>query len=343
MKAAILAARRKITIDEVETPSPEAEEVLIRVKAVGICGSDIHGFEGLTLDRRPFGLIMGHEAAGQIVQIGKAVEHWKVGDRIVIDPFISCGKCYFCRRGWSHLCASKINIGSAMGGFRHGAMCEYIVMPARHVHDLPKDTNFVSGALVEPISCAVHVIERAKLESDSTIAIFGTGTIGLILVQIARLYSTRRIIAIDISKHRLSIAKYFGADVLINPERDDPIGIILSETDGLGVDVAIDAAGRVETYQNCIQAVRKRGNVMALGFSDTTIPFDMKSLIYREISIIGCTAYTHESRRSIELLNKGALRVQSIVTRQFPLEQTQRAFETAANPSEKNIKVMLIP
>jgi L-iditol 2-dehydrogenase len=344
MKAARITGVRQISYEEVPDPEVGPEDVLVRVKAAGICGSDIHGFLGLIPERRPPGLIMGHEASGEVVQVARDGGGIGLGDRVVIDPSITCGNCYYCRRGLSNLCDAKINLGSAMLGLRHGAMCEYIAVPSRHVHKLPEEVSFLEGATVEPAGNALHIINQAGLEVGDSVLVVGAGMIGLMATQIALRSGACRVLVADVLADRIAVAKRLGATAVIDSSRQDIAQTVLGLTGGRGVDVAIEAAGFAATYDSCLQSLRKKGRLLALGFSDKQVPFSMKELVYREISIQGCTTMVDfEVGSTIELLARRKLDVRPLVTHEFPLAEAQKAFETASDRQSKSIRVMLFP
>lgn len=341
MRAAILKGPRSIEIEERPRPRPKNADVLVRVRAVGVCGSDVHGFEGLIPDRRKPGLIMGHEAAGEVEKIGPESSKWRTGDRVAIDPQISCGNCASCKRGWLHLCDKRLNLGSTMNAWYDGALCEYIVMPENQLHALPENVGFGEGAVVEPASCAVHIYNRGHMEVGSTVGVIGTGSIGLIAVQVAKAMGVSKLIAVDKSKTRLDLAAGFGADILVNSAEEDPVARILAETGGRGVDTVAEAAGLSLTYDWAVKSVRKRGTVLALGYVDEHVPIPMRAFIFREISLLGCTGFTFESDSVLELMSRGGIDVKPILTHEFRLEEVQAAFETAADPATGSIKVMI--
>jgi 2-desacetyl-2-hydroxyethyl bacteriochlorophyllide A dehydrogenase len=343
MKAAVLKGAGEIRIEERPAPKAGPGEVLVRIRASGICGSDIHGFEGKIPDRRPLGIIMGHEAAGDVAEVGAQAGGFKAGDRVAINPLIPCFECYACRRGWFQLCEASVTLGSAMRVYRDGTMCEFVPVPYRQLYHLPAGVSYQAGATTEPAGNAVHLLNRGALEVGSVIAVFGTGAIGLLVVQAARLAGVRKVIAVDVNSFRLGKAKELGADVIVNARERDPVQVIREETDGRGADLAVEAAGFSATYRQCAEAVRKRGKVIALGFAEQEATFPMRIVIYRELSIIGSTGFTHEFDTTLSLIASGKLNPAPVITHTFPLEEAQKAFQTAADPKANAIKVMVIP
>jgi L-iditol 2-dehydrogenase len=343
MKAAVIAGANSMKVMEVETPAAGAGEVLVKVRAVGICGSDIHGFKGLIPHRRPVGLIMGHEACGEVVEVGRGEKRWAKGDRAAIDPQLSCGECYFCRRGWTNLCEKMSGIGSAMRGFRHGAMCEYVALPAMQLNRVPDGLTYAEGAMFEPAAHALHLFNRASVSVGETVVIVGAGTIGLVAVQVARLRGAGRIIAVDILPERLKLAAKLGADVTIDSSSGDPLPQVLEHTNGRGADIAVEAVGLSVTYDICLRSVRKRGTLLALGFADEKICLPSQKLLFSEISVLGCTGFSHESEVVLGLIAARKLDVRPLITHTFSLDDAQLAFETASNPDSNAIKVMIVP
>jgi 2-desacetyl-2-hydroxyethyl bacteriochlorophyllide A dehydrogenase len=341
MKAAVLKATRRVAVEDRPLPALRPDEVLVRIRASGICGSDVHGFEGRIFDRRPIGIIMGHEAAGEVHEVGAQVKEFSPGERVAINPLIPCLVCPPCRRGWFHLCDAMVTLGSAMRVFHDGTMCEFAPVPSRQLHRLPEAVSFEEGALVEPASNAVHLLGRVGVELGSVLAVVGTGAIGLIVVQAAKLAGAGKVIAVDINPFRLACAERAGADRIVNAAEEDPVAVIREESGGRGADVAVEAAGTAATYRICLEALAKRGKVAALGFMEPEVSFPMRTLVYREISVIGCTAFSCEIDTTLALIASGRLAVKPLITHTFPLDSVQEAYETAADPKSNSVKVVV--
>jgi threonine dehydrogenase-like Zn-dependent dehydrogenase len=341
MRAAVFKGQRRIEIEGRPIPEPAAGEVQVRIKAVGVCGSDLHGFEGKSGRRRLPGLVMGHEAAGVISAVGKDPGNWEVGDRVFLNPMIACGRCSFCRRGWRHLCENKLIIGSSMIEFKDGALCDYLTIPVGQLHRIPDSVTYAEASFGEPASCAVHVFNRSANEVNDSIAVIGTGAIGLVAVQAARHIGAGVLIAVDIAPGRLELARKFGADFTIDSRNLDPVEEIQKYTDGRGVDIAVEAVGSTITYTQCAHALRKRGTLLALGFMEDEICFPIQPILFRELAILGCTGFTHEIDTVLSMMAVGTLDVKSLITHRFALEETQAAFETAADAKARAIKVVV--
>jgi len=344
MKVAVLQGVRSITVEERPTPKIKENEALIHVQAAGICGSDLHGFQGKWPNKRAPGLVMGHEIAGEVVDVGKRVKTVKAGDKVAIDPQIPCGRCDECLRGWINVCSNMKLIGSSARGTFHGGFAEYIAMPEKNLHPLPENVSFREGAMIDPVGNSIHLINRAGVEVGDAIAILGVGTLGLCLLQAAKIAGANKIFVVDISEYRLKVAADLGANYCINAQKKNPVETILKTTDGKGVNVAIEAVGIKETYQQAISVVRKRGKVMALGNMADFVNVELFRFVSREVSMIGCTGFfPYEIDRSLELIAQGEIKVEPLITHVFSLNEIQKAFEILDEGKGKAIKVMLVP
>jgi L-iditol 2-dehydrogenase len=343
LKAAVMRGIRKIEIENRPMPIPGKGEVLVKIRATGICGSDVHGFVGPDQTRRQPGLIPGHEAAGEVAEVGESVDQWRPGDKVVINPQIACGTCYSCMRGWRNLCDNIRVIGSTMRSLNHGAMCEYIVHPSQQLHRLPENVTFQEGAMLDPVGNAFHVFNRACLKPGESVAVIGCGSIGLVAVQVARLAGAGKIICADISDERLELARQFGVDATINADTEDSAQFILSETSGRGADIVVEAVGLSKTYSQSVMSARKRGTVLALGFMEQQVAIPIQPLLFREISVIGCTGFAAECETALRFLEEKRIILQPLITHEFPLDEVQKAFEATETREENVIKCMLLP
>src|SRR3954453_7318831 len=232
MKALLLTEYKKLELTDIPVPEISPEEMLVRVRACGICGSDVHGFDGSTGRRIP-PLVMGHEASGGIEQVGSAVQSLKEGDRVAFDSMISCGKCRFCRRGQMNLCDNRQVLGVSCGEYRrHGAFAEYVAVPQHIIYKLPDTLSFEHAAMIEPVSVAVHAVSITPVRLGDTALVVGTGMIGLLPIQAARLAGCARIIAMDLEDYKLAVAKEHGADDVVNPKKGNVVEHVLALTGG---------------------------------------------------------------------------------------------------------------
>ena len=243
MKALVLTAYNHLEIQDWPRPELAADEVLVRVATCGICGSDIHGMDGSTGRRQP-PIIMGHEAAGTIVETGAEVHDWTAGDRVTFDSTIYCGRCRPCRRGEINLCDDRRVLGVSCDEYRrHGAFAEFVAVPQRVLYRLPAEVSFVRAALVEPLSIALHAVVRTGVEFGDVAVVVGSGMIGLLVVQALRLAGCGRVYAVDVQPRRLEMARQLGADEAFASDACDVPAEVLRRTGGRGADVAIEAVG----------------------------------------------------------------------------------------------------
>jgi len=236
MKALLLTAPSQLEFVSFPDPQPADDEVLLRVRACGICGSDIHGWDGSTGRRRP-PLIMGHEASGEIAAVGSRVDGWRVGERVTFDSTISCGECPSCRSGHVNLCDRRRVLGVAPAEYRqHGAFAEFVTLPPRILYRLPDALSFEQAAMVEPVSIAVHAVQRVRVSPTDTAVVVGSGMIGLFVIQALRWAGAKRIIALDLEEKRLALARELGATDTVKSDRDDTAAEIARLTGGQGAD-----------------------------------------------------------------------------------------------------------
>lgn len=343
MKAAVIRNNpRRICIEEVPIPTPGPDDVLVLVKACGLCGSDIHGFLDAESRGRVEGLIMGHEPSGIVAASGDRVTHFHPGDRVVIDPQFSCGTCYACRHAWYNICEQGGIIGSALRGFHQGAMAEYVVVGERHLHRLPDEMSFEEGALMEPVSNAIHAVNRAGIRVGDRVAVMGAGTIGLCMIQAARVAGAGHITAIDISDYHLEMAKQLGADEVVNSTRCEAIETVKNLYDGIGADVTIEAVGLGETYRQASLMTRKRGTLVFFGAARDTANINLYPFLHRELNIVGCTGFDVELDIGLSLVKQGKIQVKPLITHCFSIKDTAEAIETAVKKPGEVLKAVLI-
>lgn len=329
-------------IEERRIPESGPGQVLVRVRAAGICGSDLHGFQGLIPQRRVPGLVMGHEGAGEVVALGPGVSRLSRDMRVAIDPQIVCGTCTHCTRGWSNLCTNKKIIGSSMLGKLDGCFAEYIVIPERNAHVLPENVSFSEAAMVEPLSNALHAVGRAKPDLGDTMVVLGAGTIGLSVIAAAKAAGADMVVAVDLSSYRLQVAQTLGADRTINATDQDPVETVRDLTGGEGADMVVEAVGIAGTYQQAVSMVRQHGKLVALGIVDEMVSFLMRSLVFGELTVFGSTAFTCEPDRALRMIASGHIDVTPMITHRFSLDKAQEAFELLDRGEENAIKVLLV-
>jgi len=319
MKVVRLHAHGELRTHDEPQPVPVAGEAVVRVKAVGVCGSDLHWFtEGEIGDAKlKHPLVLGHEFAGETED----------GQRVAVDPAIPCRRCEFCERGHPNLCENMIFAGH---GETDGAMREYVSYPPRCLFPLPDSLSYADGAMLEPLGVAIHAVDLGKLRAGMSVGVFGCGPIGLLIVQLARLSGASKIIATDILPHRVEAAKSFGTEHAILAEAGRELDAIRAATEGRGVDVAFEAAGEQEAVDTAFAAVVPGGKVILVGIPSEDRTFFTASIARRKgLTIKLVRRMKHTYPRAIELVSQGLVDVRSLVTHRFPLEQATEAFDLA--------------
>ena len=343
MKSLVLTESKILRIQESPTPDLAADEALIRVKACGICGSDVHGYDGSSGRRIP-PLIMGHEAAGVIEGMGAKVEGFSLGDRVTFDSTVYCGECEYCLEGKVNLCDRRMVLGVSCGEYRrHGAFAEYVAVPSRILYKLPPSLPFEHAAMIEAVSVAVHAVGRVKFQPGDASVVVGAGMIGLLLVQAARAAGCDRVIAVDLDRDRLKLAKELGATQSINPLESDTIETILGATAGQGARVSFEVVGSTPTVETAIQATRKGGAVVLVGNLAPQVEFPLQSVVTREITLFGSCASAGEYPKCIELMDKGAIKVSPLISAQATLEEGAEWFDRLYAKEAGLMKVILQP
>jgi L-iditol 2-dehydrogenase len=324
-------------------PTPGDDDVLIRVKACGICGSDVQGFTGKTGRRIP-PIIMGHEAAGVIEWLGKNAAGFGIGDRVTFDSTVYCNKCPSCQAGLFNRCEKRQVLGVSTDEFkRHGAFAEFVCVPWWIVAKIPDNLSFAHAAMLEPVSIASHAVNRATITTGDAIAVIGAGTIGLLVIQAARLTVAGTVIACDINDFRLDIAKRLRADVIINTAKCDPVQMVLEQTGNKGVDVAFEVVGYAETFRAALSVTKTGGRIVSIGNVQKMVEFNLQDLVARELTISGSYASSGEFRECINLVASGKINVEPLISDVLPLRDGPAAFERLLNARENLLKIILEP
>jgi L-iditol 2-dehydrogenase len=343
MKALLLKEYRSLEVVDFPKPEIGPHEVLIRVGACGICGSDVHGYDGSTGRRIP-PLVMGHEAAGLIDQIGSEVRGFAVGDRVTFDSTVYCGECEFCRSGRVNLCDNRQVLGVSCGDYRrHGAFAEYVAVPERIVYKLPDGLPLEHAALIEAVSVAVHAVKRSPPKADDDVVVVGSGMIGLLVIQVLRHYGCRRLIAVDVDDDRLSLAKRLGATDVINAKNQDAVKRIAEMTEGHGLAASWEAVGATATVQTAIQCVRKGGTVTLVGNVSPNVEIPLQAVVTRELTLYGSCASSGEYPECIELIASGAVDVTPLLSATASLDEAPRWFERLYAREPGLMKVVVTP
>ncbi|MCO6045529.1 galactitol-1-phosphate 5-dehydrogenase [Aeoliella sp. ICT_H6.2] len=343
MKALLLTAAKQLELTDVPLPDILDDEVLIRVAACGICGSDVHGYDGSTGRRIP-PLVMGHEAAGVIEQVGQGVRDFRVGERVTFDSTVYCGQCDFCQAGKVNLCDNRQVLGVSCGDYRrHGAFAEYVTVPARIVYRLPDSLPMEHAALIEAVSVAVHAVNRSEVAAGDTAVVVGAGMIGLLTIQALRAAGAGQVVATDLDDTRLELAKQLGASVTVNSQQQDPVGVVQELTSGRGAAAAFEAVGATEPIAAAIHCVAKGGSVTLIGNVSPQVELPLQAVVTRELTLYGSCASQGDYPRCIELMASGAINVAPLLTAQAPLEDGPRWFERLYAREPGLMKVVLTP
>jgi L-iditol 2-dehydrogenase len=339
MKALLLSEYRRLVVAELAVPEPGPGEVLIRVAACGICGSDVHGYDGSSGRRIP-PIVMGHEAAGTIARIGEGVSGWAVGDRVTVDSTIYCGQCAPCLRGQINLCDRREVLGVSCGEYRrYGAFAEFVVVPARIMHGLPETLSFSEAALLEAVAVAMHAVALVPIAAGSTALVVGAGTIGLLLQQALRLAGCERVFVADVDATRLKLSRELGATKTLSAT--EYLHQQIAELTGGGVDVAVEAVGKTETIKTAIDCTRKGGNVVLVGNISPEITLPLQKVVSRQLRLQGSCASAGEYPEAIRHLASGEIRVKPLITAIAPLAEGPQWFERLYAREPNLMKVVL--
>ncbi len=343
MKALLLSEYSHLEVVELPRPTPNAGEVLIRVAACGICGSDVHGYDGASGRRIP-PIVMGHEAAGTITAVGAAVDAFRVGDRVTFDSTVYCGRCDFCRRGEINLCDHREVLGVSCAEYRRfGAFAEYLVVPAHILYRLPDDFSFAQAAMLEAVSVALHGVAVSPVPPGATVLVIGAGMIGLLLLQAARVAGAARVFVSDVDPTRLRLAARLGATETLCLSGDDLTASIQHLTASAGVDVVLEAVGRPETVATAVGCVRKGGTVTLVGNISPTVSIPLQTIVSRQIRLQGSCASAGEYPEAIQLIAAAAIQVDPLITAVSPLAEGPAWFARLHAREPNLMKVVLDP
>jgi L-iditol 2-dehydrogenase len=341
MQALQLSRYRTLEMADLPTPTPGPDEVLIRVAACGICGSDVHGYDGSSGRRIP-PIVMGHEAAGRVAAVGENVKNFFVGEHVTFDSTIYCGSCDYCLSGHVNLCDKRQVVGVSCVDYRRaGAFAEFVVVPARIVYRLPESFPFEEAAMIEAVSVALHAVSLVKVAPQNNVLVVGAGMIGLLIVQALRAVGCSRIYASDVDQTRLNLAQEFGAVGL--PEGPGLAGQVKEITNGAGMDIVVEAVGINATVLAAIDSVRKGGAVVLVGNVSAEVTLPLQKVVTRQIRLQGSCASAGEYPKAIALMSSGAIRVKPLITAIAPLEDGPQWFERLYAREPNVMKVVLAP
>jgi L-iditol 2-dehydrogenase len=343
MKALVLKAYGELEVQDRPEPAIGPKDVLVRVMACGICGSDVHGFDGSTGRRRP-PIVMGHEAAGLVERVGAGVAAVRAGDRVTFDSTIYNPDSFFSRRGLQNLCDDRRVLGVSCEDYRQdGAFAELVAVPDHIVYRLPAGLTFEQAAMAEPVSVALHARQLTPLSPDDTVVVFGAGLIGLMLVQVLRAAGLRRIVSVDIEDDRLALARELGAVQAFNSRTEDAPRRVRELTEGRGADAAFEAVGLEATVHASIAAVRKGGCVTLVGLMSPQVSLPIQSVVTRQIRLQGSCASSGEYPESLELIASGKVQVDRFISATARLDEAPGWFARLHHGERGLMKVVLTP
>ena len=343
MKALVLEEYNKLVYKDMPTPRIEDNEVLVEVKACGICGSDVHGMDGSS-GRRHTPLIMGHEASGVIVKRGSAVTGFEEGHRVTFDSTIYCGTCFYCRQGLINLCDNRRVLGVSPAEYRqHGAFAQYVAVPEHILYRLPDNLSFVQAAMVEPVSIAFHAVSLTPISLNDSAVVIGSGMVGIFVVQALRAAGCGTVIAVDLEQSKLDLALKLGADhgllagEVVVPEE------VRKLTDGRGANIAIEVVGNTIAVNSAIGSLRKGGALTIVGNLAPTVEFPLQEVVTRQISVAGSCSSSGEYPACLDMIARGVVNVDALVSKIAPLSEGAEWFRKLYNQEENLMKVILTP
>ena len=343
MKALLLREYKQLEIAEMPDPQPGPEEVLVRVRACGICGSDVHGYDGRTGRRIP-PLVMGHEASGIVESTGAGVRNFRPGDRVTFDSTVYCGKCRYCRGGNINLCDSRNVLGVSCGDYRrHGAFAEFIAIPEHIVYRLPDALTFEQAAMLEPVSIAFHAVNITPKRLGDCVVVVGAGLIGQLVIQTLRNAGCGKLIAVDVDDDRLKTASSFGADLVLNASTENVVAHILEETGRLGADIAFEVVGAEASFNTAVGCLRKGGIATLIGNLSPKVEMPLQQVVTRQLSLLGSCASSGEYPACIDLVARGTIDVQPFISACAPLAEGPAWFERLYRREPGVMKVILNP
>lgn len=336
--AVVLQKAGRVTIESRACADPGPGEVIVAPHVVGICGSDLHlyrsGHIGDSIVREP--LVLGHEAAGHVVAMGADVENVAVGDRVIVEPGISCGQCRLCVTGRYNLCPRVRFLGIPP---TDGLMADLVRVPARWVHRLPDTMSDAEGAMVEPFAVGLQAVEEAQVQPGQTVVVLGAGPIGLMILQAARVRGAGTIISIDVSERPLEMAKRLGATEVLNPRKVNVVDAVRDLTGGEGADLAIEAVGAVPTTKQAFGLVRRGGIVTLVGIaSETAIPLNTVQIVRTGLQVRSSFRYAHQHPVALSLAAAGRVDLHTLITHQFSAANASDAFGYVDQHKDEVIK-----
>ena len=343
MKALVLEEYNKLVYRDMPDPQINDDEVLIEVKACGICGSDVHGMDGSSGRRHP-PLIMGHEASGVIVDKGSAVRGFERGERVTFDSTIYCGCCYYCRQGLINLCDNRRVLGVSPPEYRqHGAFAQFVAVPEHILYRLPDNLSFVQAAMVEPVSIAFHAVALTPISLGDSAVVIGSGMVGIFVIQALRAAGCGQVIAVDLEQSKVELAMELGADIGLRADKVEVAEEVQKLTDGKGANIAVEVVGNTAAVNAAIGSLRKGGALTIVGNLAATVDFPLQEVVTRQISVAGSCSSCGEYPACLDMIARGIIKVDALVSKVAPLAEGVEWFKKLYNQEEGLMKVILTP
>jgi len=342
MKAVVLHKAGDLRLEEVPCPGPPAaEEVKVRVRSVGVCGSDVHYFQhgriGDFVVEKP--MLLGHECAGEVVEVGSAVSGLRPGDRVAMEPGIPCRKCPLCKQGRYNLCP-EVRFWATPP--IDGSLAEYVLHPADFCYLLPEGMSTAEGAMMEPLAVGVHACNLAGIRGGDSVAVLGAGPIGLLAMQAALAQGATTAIAADISPARLEVARSLGATHIISPQKEDAAERIMQATNGRGVDVVLECSGAAQAISQAADFLRRGGSIVWIGMPHpVVVPLDLVKIEVKEARTCGVFRYANAYHRAIELAAAGRIKLAPLISAHYSLEDAVEAVKECASGAAERLKVVI--
>lgn len=340
MKALVYHGPNDLRLEQVSTPMPKPGEVRLKIMATGICGSDVHGYLGITGRRMP-PMIMGHEFAGIVDALGEGKDGTDdsygidIGMRATVQPVVFCGRCVYCLRGETNLCVNRRFFGVMA---ENGSMAEYLCVPAKQLVPLPDGMSMEQGAMAEAVAVAYGAVRRAGSLSGKDVVVVGAGPIGLLILQMAKAFGAERVHVSDLDDNRLQTALFLGASKVVNPGREELSGVIPG-----GVDVSFEAVGMAPTVAQAIALTKNGGTSVWVGNSHKIIEVDMQAIVTRKLNVLGSYIYTHqEFKDTVQIMSEGTINCEAILSHRYPLENGAAVIAGMAKNPSKYLKVLLM-
>ncbi len=332
MRAVVFESPKRVALKQIPCPDPQPDQVSVKVMACGLCGTDLHLYHGDFPARYP--LVPGHEFSGVVAEVGSEVKDWRVNDRVIVDPNIACGACYFCRNGQINHCLNH----QATGVTQNGAFAEFVAVPARNVYAIGKNLSFEEAAMVEPLSCVVYGLRRLQLQIGDQVLIFGAGPIGLLLMQCCKYGGASSVTIVDLDPQRLDTGRSLGATHAISVAEQKAL---LKEIASHGYDAVIDATGIPSVVAGCVEYVKSGGKLLLFGVcpADAKVSISPFEIYRRDLEIIGTFALRYSFDPALELIQNKVVQVKPLLYPLLPLDQIPAMFEDRARAKDA-MKIM---